>query len=984
MLDIQEEIKKKQRRTAVWRRNALILTDPYIGLENIVKHNPRLPGTCEWIKNDDCYRTWLTSNSTHVSRLLLILGRAGIGKTVLSTFLLEELQRHISTIDHTDLVFFFCDFKDKRRNTCTAVLYGLITQIITKRPGLEEYVYSYITTLEDIQKILEETDETLERQEETLEILDVLWQIFAGLVNSVELGTIFCVIDGLDECEQSMLGVVRSRLKHLFANRARSKSRGIFKLAISSRYIYELGNFMEIQLNPRSDRSLLVETLAHLASLFLHQEDWDGSPDLPADVKKRLVVFARYNRDWNRTISDKHIVVEVRKRLVVLARDQKDWNRIWDLSDKDIVAKVKKSLMLLDRDHQSWDRNLDLSENDSDRASVMSQADSIWSSASLGSTATGISAASGYSAVEIETATNELLRIFLEHEYLMTLYKIALKRNLIGPDRLERNVRRLLKGFARDLQTAADTELKRLAARLVSMKATYVARSVIEQYQISQLPNFGGNPNSIDSSQTNAGGLGKEDDEDEEEAEEDKDDEEDEEEDPENHIDEDLIQDLSDFRCFLTDGEAFALFQRKLEAFVLNKPVEEKSSEKEKVQLPNQMPNPVSEVAFPMKPEEEFIEEKFHRKLLSRSQVALENLFIAAGFLEPPLEPGMIRVRWRCRCGESFFGDAMEYRRNGIHELTDRMSRSTGANITLTSYSKISTNQNWNFKFPACARRFIVTSSSSAKATAPNYGGGLPQYNVPNHCAPSTSSAPTTNTPAGSKLTLHLLACAHRNQRRKCLLQDPIDSVSTDRGLFCFMKRQIRRNHSRVRNILAMRSIQGMFFVKFRLRMGNNVEVRDHNPCCTSTNPAICECIPPKPKVEPSQDAEYRCSPAGPLATWPPVLSQDLMHMLSSPQCIHEDETWVLNQLPKRTAGELQAYVGKPAEGWGIYYKEGIDFDMIIGAVFAVFLFGSLLFGILWTVLKKDIQSAFGVSAYVVTAISVFVTWVATRAKNLG
>jgi hypothetical protein len=149
-------------------------------------------------------------------------------------------------------------------------------------------------------------------------------------------------------------------------------------------------------------------------------------------------------------------------------------------------------------------------------------------------------------------------------------------------------------------------------------------------------------------------------------------------------------------------------------------------------------------------------------------------------------------------------------------------------------------------------------------------------------------------------------------------------------------------------------------------------------------NPNTCECIPPVPKVEPSPNAEYSCSPAGPLATWPPVLSQDLMHMLSSPQCINEQETWVCDQLPKRTVGELQARAGQLAEGWGIYYQEGMDFDMIIGVVFVVFILASLLFAILWTRLEMDIQGAFGVSSYMVTASGIFLAWMASRAKNFG
>lgn len=106
--------------------------------------------------------------------------------------------------------------------------------------------------------------------------------------------------------------------------------------------------------------------------------------------------------------------------------------------------------------------------------------------------------------------------------------------------------------------------------------------------------------------------------------------------------------------------------------------------------------------------------------------------------------------------------------------------------------------------------------------------------------------------------------------------------------------------------------------------------------------------------------------------------------MLSSPKCINERETWVLNQLPKRTKGELQEKFGQPAEGWGIYYQEGVDFDMIIGVVFSVFLLASLLFGVLWTVLEMDIQGAFGISSYMVTASGIFLAWLASRAKNFG
>jgi hypothetical protein len=165
------------------------------------------------------------------------------------------------------------------------------------------------------------------------------------------------------------------------------------------------------------------------------------------------------------------------------------------------------------------------------------------------------------------------------------------------------------------------------------------------------------------------------------------------------------------------------------------------------------------------------------------------------------------------RCGESFFGDVEEYRADGVKELTEKMGRSTGAKVMVTSYSKTSTNQHWTFRAPVWARR-ITSVFSSTQARTSNSAGCLPQHNVPNNCTPSTSSTPATNAAAPLKPTLHLLACMHQTQWRKCLLQDPIDSVSTDRALFCFMKRQLQRNRSFIRSTLAMRSVQGMFFVK--------------------------------------------------------------------------------------------------------------------------------------------------------------------------
>ena len=78
----------------------------------------KVAGTCEWITHDANYRAWLNSggdgdgdgdgNSKGDTRLLWISGGPGKGKTMLSVFLTEKLERHTDRIDNAKLVFFFC------------------------------------------------------------------------------------------------------------------------------------------------------------------------------------------------------------------------------------------------------------------------------------------------------------------------------------------------------------------------------------------------------------------------------------------------------------------------------------------------------------------------------------------------------------------------------------------------------------------------------------------------------------------------------------------------------------------------------------------------------------------------------------------------------------------------------------------------------------------------------------------------------------
>jgi hypothetical protein len=119
--------------------------------------------------------------------------------------------------------------------------------------------------------------------------------------------------------------------------------------------------------------------------------------------------------------------------------------------------------------------------------------------------------------------------------------------------------------------------------------------------------------------------------------------------------------------------------------------------------------------------------------------------------------------------------------------------------------------------------------------------------------------------------------------------------------------------------------------------------------------------------VEPAPQAQYRCVP-GPPETYPPILPDFLLHLFTSPSCINADETWVLDQLPKRTCGQLHGAPRQPAEGWGILYDEGWDIRKIAWIYLVFGVFGSFLFGVLWSLVRRDVQGAFGISAWWITA----------------
>lgn len=74
-------------------RRSLFLTNPEIDRQRLIdRKGERVPGTCEWILTDQTYQSWLRDDPG----LLWICGCPGKGKTMMSIFITQTLERQNS------------------------------------------------------------------------------------------------------------------------------------------------------------------------------------------------------------------------------------------------------------------------------------------------------------------------------------------------------------------------------------------------------------------------------------------------------------------------------------------------------------------------------------------------------------------------------------------------------------------------------------------------------------------------------------------------------------------------------------------------------------------------------------------------------------------------------------------------------------------------------------------------------------------------
>jgi ankyrin repeat protein len=147
------------------------------------RNPPRVTGTCEWFLAHEQYLRWRNEFS---SSLLWVSADPGCGKSVLASFLVEDLRRNKSPAGLPELIchFFFKDDSEDQRSAIFA-LRAILHQIFSDDRARQFHAF-----------------EAYEAKGEAIfNDFASLWEIFMAIAEDPESTNIIVVLDGLDECE---------------------------------------------------------------------------------------------------------------------------------------------------------------------------------------------------------------------------------------------------------------------------------------------------------------------------------------------------------------------------------------------------------------------------------------------------------------------------------------------------------------------------------------------------------------------------------------------------------------------------------------------------------------------------------------------------------------------------------------------------------------------------------------------------------------
>ena len=179
-------------------KEAFTITDYFFHLSSVPT---RVPGTCEWVVEHASFQNWL---STSESDMLWLRGYPGVGKTVLTRYLIESVIPSRRVLPNTTinaaisgetegdiLTYFFCNDKDMGRKLEINILKAILHQLLTLAPSLIRALNPRIDLMGGWDAFTNQTEG--------------YWGALEDAILAAKNKSIYIVLDALDEMDYGHL-----------------------------------------------------------------------------------------------------------------------------------------------------------------------------------------------------------------------------------------------------------------------------------------------------------------------------------------------------------------------------------------------------------------------------------------------------------------------------------------------------------------------------------------------------------------------------------------------------------------------------------------------------------------------------------------------------------------------------------------------------------------------------------------------------------
>ncbi|KAJ5365438.1 hypothetical protein N7517_008324 [Penicillium concentricum] len=289
--------------------------------ENMSRNLIRVPGTCEWILEDEGFNGWRDSSSG----VLWVAAGPGRGKSVLSRSLIDENHLDASTITLTSagvltsatsvVAHFFFKEGAGGKMDGTQALCAILRQLFWSP-----------STQESTRLIRHGLPGYKANGDSLVPKFPELWRILVACAADPEVGEITCVMDALDECEKRSAHQIIDTLEEFYST-DQTLARSKLKFFITSRPLQNLQDRFDGLSNNatylRLDSESKSEQIQHEIDLVIDEKVEDITKGFTESDREKIKL--RLKNMQNRTYLWLHLIFNI------IHNDRLEYSRYSDL-----------------------------------------------------------------------------------------------------------------------------------------------------------------------------------------------------------------------------------------------------------------------------------------------------------------------------------------------------------------------------------------------------------------------------------------------------------------------------------------------------------------------------------------------------------------------------------------------------------------------------------------------------------------------------